>query len=74
MLIAVILVLAIGVVSYVAPVPSTILTCNSTMLDNIAAYVPPHYGSFTDLMRVEAGSPAVMALVITPTWTNCATR
>ncbi len=66
MLITVILVLVTGVVSYIAPVPSAMLTCDAGMLDNIAAYVPPHYGSFTDLMQVEAGSPAVMALVITP--------
>ncbi len=67
-LIVVVLMLAFGQVSYIAPVPSQLVTCDRTMLDNIAAYIPPHYGSFAELMLTEAGSPALSATVLTP---NC---
>ncbi len=67
-LIIVILVLMFGRVEYIAPVPSFLVTCDRAMLDNIAAYIPPHYGSFAELMLTEAGSPALSATVLTP---NC---
>ncbi len=68
-LIVVVLILWNGMVSYLAPVPSQIVTCDRAMLDNIAAYVPPHYGSFAELMLTEAGSPALSATVMAPTCT-----